>query len=77
MRYMRCKCGQRTRYTSMGAGRDCEGCRECQTTYAEAPNEHHDLQPHEWRPSYDERTGEVRYQVCEKCGVADLQEAND
>ena len=75
MRNLRCKCGKRTAMTSMGM-RDCQGCPECQTTFAGAAWNHEPLQPHNWRPSYDERSGEVKYQVCEKCGISDIAEAN-
>ena len=76
MQYLRCKCGKRTRWSSMGGGRDCEGCPECQTTYSNYPDFHRDLVPHEWRPSYDERTAEVKYRVCDGCGVSDMEEAH-
>ena len=75
MRNLRCQCGKRTAMTSMGM-QDCEGCPECQTTFAGNPILHEPLQPHEWRPHYNSRTGEMDFQVCNKCGgESDLLEA--
>ena len=46
----------------------CVGCEKCQTTLAGRPSLHAALEPHAWRDSYDERTGQVSGRVCEECG---------
>lgn len=45
MRYLRCKCGRRQAWSSMGTW-PCDRCDDCLSDLAEGPNEHHDPQPH-------------------------------
>jgi hypothetical protein len=54
----------------MGAPHDCQGCYECQTTFAEDPSGHKELQPHDWGIMYNQNTGKP-YFVCEKCNEID------
>jgi hypothetical protein len=48
----------------------CDGCDECGTTLAEAPDEHEAIAPHDWREEFniDAVTGERRkHRVCLRC----------
>lgn len=69
MRYMRCKCGKRECWTSMGHA-DCDGCEKCNTTLEEHPDDHREPIPHvigmRWK--IDQQTGE-RYIAtnCTRC----------
>ena len=49
---------------------DCQGCKECKTTYAGHPDYHRPLQPHVWGKLYNQNTGKP-YKVCEKCHTID------
>jgi len=63
MRYLRCKCGKREAWSSMGVPR-CDGC-ECGTTLDEHPADHTAPEPHRWGdPEWklDPKSGE-RWQV--------------
>lgn len=69
MRYMRCKCGKREAWTSMGVP-DCAGCPDCNTTLEESPEHHSEPAPHEWREEWtiDKQTGErSQIRVCLRC----------
>lgn len=69
MRYMRCKCGKVTCWTSMGHP-ECQGCEECNTTLAESPDGHSTPAPHEWREEWaiDKQTGDRwKVRVCLNC----------
>ena len=60
MRYLRCKCGKREAWTSMGVPR-CTGCEKCGTTLDETPGTHEAPHPHTWSaPEWgiDPKTGE-------------------
>lgn len=46
MQYKRCKCGKSERWDSGYSVKPCEGCDECQTTYAQRAEDHQPLQPH-------------------------------
>lgn len=65
MRTLRCKCGDRTAWTTDGF-QDCQGCPKCNTTYAGHPDGHKELQPHTWGTMYNENTGKP-YKRCTKC----------
>lgn len=52
--------------TSMGGTQDCQGCTECQTTYAGHPDNHKPLQPHTWGTMYNQHTGKP-YKYCTVC----------
>ena len=66
MRYMRCKCGERQCWTSMGHA-DCDGCTTCGTTLEEHPEYHRTPTPHKFETKYDEYTGKP-YEWCPVCG---------
>lgn len=69
MRYMRCKCGKDTCWTTMGHP-DCDGCPECHTTLAEGPDGHREIAPHDWREEWtiDKQTGERgKERICVQC----------
>lgn len=67
MKALRCKCGKSTMQTSMGAPRDCEGCSKCKTTYANHPDDHKTLLPHDWEEvTYHQNTGKP-YETCKRC----------
>ena len=67
MKYKRCKCGKMERWDTGEAVKPCEGCRECQTTFAEHPDDHKLLQPHDWEPRFNSRTGEPDRRMCRRC----------
>jgi hypothetical protein len=69
MRMLRCKCGKREAWTSQGM-QPCEGCEECNTTYASHPKYHDPLQPHIWITRYNQNTGKP-YKLCSRCFVKD------
>lgn len=68
---LRCKCGERVLYTSMGTS-DCEGCEKCGTTFAGHPDNHKPLQPHDWKIMYNQSTGKP-YKRCKNCSQADME----
>ena len=70
MQKMRCKCGEAVCYTSMGRPAKCSGCHKCNTTYAQHPDDHEELQPHEHETRYHQITGKP-YKVCKCCGALD------
>lgn len=55
--------------TSMGT-QPCEGCEECQTTYAGSSDDHKPLEPHQWATRYNAITGKP-YKYCTVCGSID------
>ena len=65
MRTLKCKCGDKTMWATGGV-HDCEGCEDCQTTYADSPDNHKPLQPHDWGVRYNVNTGN-EYKVCKIC----------
>lgn len=69
MQTWRCKCGNRKYYESGMPPRDCQGCEECGTTYAQSPEGHKPLQPHTWKPQFDRNTGEPTRPICSQCGA--------
>jgi len=66
MKTFRCKCGESIIYSSMGTGHNCEGCTKCNTTYADHPDHHLPLEPHDWITKYNQNTGKP-YKVYNKC----------
>ena len=69
MRYMRCKCGELTCWTTMGSPQ-CVGCPKCNTTLAESPEGHDTPAEHDWREEWtiDKATGERgKERVCLRC----------
>jgi hypothetical protein len=71
MRTLRCKCGERTAWTTDNF-QDCQGCPKCNTTYAGHPDGHKELQPHIWGIKYNENTGKP-YMRCTKCYEIDKE----
>ena len=71
MQNWRCKCGESTAFGSMWP-QDCEGCNQCNTTYAQHPDHHKIREPHEWKIRYNENTGKP-YQMCNKCSHIDRE----
>lgn len=73
MRYMQCRCGKHTCYTSMGSP-SCRGCEECKTTLAEGPDGHRTPEPHQWEVEWkvDPKTGD-RWQerICLRCLITE------
>lgn len=69
MQYYRCKCGKAESWTSMGV-RQCSGCKECNTTLAQHPDDHKSpVPPHEYEtfplPDADQPgTTETRCKYC-------------
>lgn len=69
---LRCKCGEHIHQTSTGS-KDCQGCDECKTTFAELPEGHKKLQPHKFdKIWYNQSTGKP-YNVCSVCNEMDLE----
>lgn len=69
---LRCKCGEQKLWTSQGTW-DCMGCEKCQTTFADHPDGHKPLQPHNYKIKYHQNTGKP-YKMCEQCGHIDKDE---
>lgn len=67
MQYKRCKCGACERWDTGEAVHPCQGCDKCGTTYAGSPENHKPLEPHDWEPRYNERTGEPDKRMCKRC----------
>lgn len=68
MRYVRCKCGNLTGWTSMGTPR-CLGCPDCGSDMAGHPDAHRDPQPHDFSASVQQMSenGPVNVPVCRWC----------
>lgn len=65
----RCKCGERTAWSSMGVPR-CDPCLSCGSTLAAHPDGHLDPLPHDWREGWniERTTGErFRERECSRC----------
>lgn len=71
MRYLRCKCGKTERWDTGEPVDPCAGCAECQTTFATHPDDHKPLEPHDWEPRFDKRTGLPARPVCKRCHARD------
>lgn len=71
MQYYQCKCGKSAAWNTGERIYDCEGCDECQTTYAQSPNGHKPLQPHKFdKILYNQNTGKP-YKLCSDCYKTD------
>lgn len=68
MQYRRCKCGKAERWDTGEIVHPCQGCSICQTTFAQYPDDHKLLEPHDWKPRYDSDTGEPTRRICKRCG---------
>lgn len=67
MRYYRCKCGDAESWSSMGHPKACCGCKKCNTTLEEYPEDHKPREEHDYSlTKYDTHTGKP-YKVCSKC----------
>jgi hypothetical protein len=67
MQNYRCKCGNATYYGSGEAPKPCQGCDECNTTYAQRPEDHKEREPHKWKPQFDVNTGLPDRPICVVC----------
>ena len=67
MRYMRCQCGERQCWTSMGHP-SCDVCEQCGSTLAEGPNGHVEQTPHEFYAEIRQGRVETRCIRCDKDG---------
>ena len=67
MQYWQCKCGKKKRFESGMAPRDCQGCDECGTTYAQSPKGHKPKAPHNFKIEYDINTGKPKRRRCIHC----------
>lgn len=67
MQYRRCKCGKAWRWDSGEVVHDCQGCSECNTTFAQYPSEHRELQPHEYEDYYLSGSTPQPARMCKKC----------
>ena len=50
----------------------CEGCEKCQTTFAQHPDHHQPLIPHDWGVMYNQHTGKP-YKRCKRCSYVEPQ----
>lgn len=69
MQYSRCKCGKCERWDSGEAVHPCEGCEACGTTFAQGPDGHLPLEPHEWEPRFNPLTGDPDRPECKRCNT--------
>lgn len=67
MKYMRCKCGKAESWNSGMPSKDCQGCRECGTTFSSGPDGHKPIVPHEPQKQFDQNTGEFSHFICRRC----------
>jgi hypothetical protein len=67
MRFMRCRCGELTCWTSMGSPR-CHVCEKCNSTLAESPSSHLDPIPHDFYASIERGQIQVRCRRCQETG---------
>jgi hypothetical protein len=73
MQYRRCKCGARERWDSGETVHPCQGCEKCQTTFAQHPDDHKPLEPHQWAPRFDPQTGGPDRPICAVCHAGDRE----
>ena len=67
MRYERCKCGKVESWGSIST-QDCNGCKECKTTLASHPDNHRQLEDHDYiKVKVDSDVGEAYKIICSKC----------
>jgi len=71
MRTLRCKCGDKTAWTS-SCFPDCQGCEICKTTYAGHPDGHRELKPHDYEIMYNQNTGNP-YKRCKNCYQTEIE----
>lgn len=67
MIYRKCKCGKCERWDSGETVHPCQGCDECETTFAAHPDDHRPLKPHDWKPQFDRNTGNPSRRICRRC----------
>lgn len=67
MQYRRCKCGKTERWDSGEVVHVCEGCEECQTTFAQGPTGHEPLQSHDYETYYMGGSSPNPAQKCKRC----------
>ena len=66
MQQYRCKCGKRTAWGSMSLAA-CQGCEECNTTFAQHPDRHKPLAPHAFKTKY--KDDGTPFEWCDRCGA--------
>ncbi len=64
MQAYRCKCGE-AKYFGSDVPKPCQGCKKCGTTYAQHPDHHKEIEPHEFEILYDDKGRP--YEVCKRC----------
>lgn len=67
MRYLRCECGKAEYWDGGMLPQSCQGCEECNTTFGGSPLEHKPLEPHDWKPRYNQNTGVPDRRMCKRC----------
>lgn len=67
MQYWRCQCGKGEAWESGMTPRDCEGCDECGTTFAQHLDHHKPREPHKMEPRFSERDGQPDGGRCSVC----------
>jgi hypothetical protein len=67
MQYLRCECGKREAWSSMGGNPACSGCPECGTTLAMDKSLHLPLEPHKWVQRFKSSDGTRDKDLCVKC----------
>lgn len=76
MQYLRCKCGKREAWSSMGGGRNCSGCPDCNTTLEISPELHKELEPHKFVQRFKASDGSRDQDLCVTC-LATQEPAED
>lgn len=75
MNYSRCKCGKAEYWDSGLPPKPCQGCEECGTTYARRAEDHKPIEPHDWVPRFNERTGAQDRRMCKRCHAIEKLES--
>lgn len=78
MRYVQCKCGESTGWTSMGRTR-CFACPKCGSDMAEGPSAHLDPLPHDFTSHVQQMSedGPVKVAVCRWCNRTKWEAENE
>ena len=66
MQSYRCKCGK-AEFFGSDSPKDCQGCDECGTTFAQHPDHHKERIPHDPKPQFDRNTGKSSAPYCRSC----------
>lgn len=65
MQTYRCKCGEALFHGSGMMPQPCQGCPKCNTTYAQSPDDHKTIEPHDYEIKYD--SDGTPYEWCRRC----------